>query len=571
MGGVSSRSGQSIRARPGWALRPTAAFGSGTVTGFARLPIVGVTARPLTGSNFAIWNPGGAQWTPSLKPELSSNFPLQIVGHTERPGVLFASNNVSLLRSEDFGASWRAIAKVPGLNIVWCLSDPARLYAWESSLLRISVDQGETWSAVSDPTAISGQSISQFVVSAADADSLAIRTGNFETFLSSDGGKTWSRIPEPTSPPRSLFVALDSDAQRRLLSIDTVSGDVNAYTADGWRKIGELPAPYKGYASASFSYFPGSRGMITVANFAGGLILSQDYGQSWSEMTACKSESRPCRLWINPGVSNEWWLTDGRVLRSTDSGGTWQTILDPAIVPVTSVAFSGKTLGPVVASTHVFVDIYLQKLTPDWRQPEFASYWGGTFDDGPAGLLVDSQGRLNLVASAYSPDYPVTPDALQSGFAGIQGVALTRFSTTGEPEFSATWGGSYVQVYRARLTSEGSIVWCGASYGSDVPALVEPIEEPLSGFSRNAFAGGYDPATGAWLPGYLFGGQGSTVATDCDITTANGLVLTGFTDSPTFPLVKSTLPSSGVGPRAFVSLIQPKRPSSGRPRPRGQH
>lgn len=213
-----------------------------------------------------------------------------------------------------------------------------------------------------------------------------------------------------------------------------------------------------------------------------------------------------------------------------------------------------------MASTAEMRDIYIRKLSATWQEMQFASYWGGSFDDGLVALLIDSAGRLNLVATTNSLDYPVTLDALQTAVVGI-GVGLTRFSLSADnADFSTTWGGLLIDRislsrFRAHIVPGDRIIWCGSTLPRDLPNLAEPLPGPLVNSFTNALIGGYDPTSGGWLPSYLFGGRGTTFARDCTVTTENKLVVAGSTDSAAFPLVGSSLPSSGMGMRAFVSLI----------------
>jgi Beta-propeller repeat len=78
--------------------------------------------------------------------------------------------------------------------------------------------------------------------------------------------------------------------------------------------------------------------------------------------------------------------------------------------------------GPVSAGElvdYVFGDAFFARLKPDGSGLMVSEFIGGTADDGGSAIALDPAGNVILAGSTASPDFPVTPDALQPKFGGF--------------------------------------------------------------------------------------------------------------------------------------------------------
>ncbi len=72
------------------------------------------------------------------------------------------------------------------------------------------------------------------------------------------------------------------------------------------------------------------------------------------------------------------------------------------------------TPGVVQSTKKDKYDIFVSKLNPTASSLIFSTYLGGTLDDAPGGLDLDSKGNVYLLGNTRSADFPTTPGALQT-------------------------------------------------------------------------------------------------------------------------------------------------------------
>lgn len=197
-----------------------------------------ITAWPV-GVAEARPTPAGATWElTELTEPVQESF-------TPSSGAFLARTASGLLRSDDAGASWRALALPPaGPRSALVAVDPTNhdvVYATGAEGLYRSVDGGLSWMArlsyvQVDPTVAPDRFVWHLAVSPAEPNLLYVGvTWVFPTdrglllLRSRDGGATWQTV-ERTRPPSlcgwGLFLLAPhpSDAQRVMASIACVAG-----------------------------------------------------------------------------------------------------------------------------------------------------------------------------------------------------------------------------------------------------------------------------------------------------------------------------------------------------------
>ncbi|HEX9286701.1 MAG TPA: hypothetical protein VF999_05475, partial [Thermoanaerobaculia bacterium] len=144
---------------------------------------------------------GGNTWTPfSVPPGTPGVIGVWLfVPDPSTDGRLYASDFLSLYRSDDAGASWQLVRG--GIQeLLWLdRHDPSVLYARdEAGALLKSADRGITWTAIDAGLPTEG-GFSSLVADTADPNVLYIGTGGHGVFRSSDGGVTWTAFNEGIS------------------------------------------------------------------------------------------------------------------------------------------------------------------------------------------------------------------------------------------------------------------------------------------------------------------------------------------------------------------------------------
>ncbi len=147
-------------------------------------------------------------------------------------------------------------------------------------------------------------------------------------------------------------------------------------------------------------------------------------------------------------------VLDPTLVYATYVGSTGQDVLremavgpDGAVYLVVDTGFAPTTPGAYQRVQVGGLDAWAGKLSPDGTTLEWATYLGGSATDSVAAVGVDQDGTVVINGQTWSPDFPVTPDALD---------------TVNENAPSKS------DIYVTRLTPDGSgIVWSTFFGGPD--------------------------------------------------------------------------------------------------------
>ena len=101
----------------------------------------------------------------------------------------------------------------------------------------------------------------------------------------------------------------------------------------------------------------------------------------------------------------------------------------------------------------------------------YSTYLGGSADDYGFGIAVNSSGNAYITGYTNSPNFPVTPGAVQTAYGGGQGDAyVTGFSADGtQLTFSTFFGGSgQDEGFQTAVDSLGNVYLAAGSASTDV-------------------------------------------------------------------------------------------------------
>ena len=190
---------------------------------------------------------------------------------------------------------------------------------------------------------------------------------------------------------------------------------------------------------------------------------------------------------------------DGRrLLYATYLGGRENEFAEhqPHLLPDGSVLLTGVTGSADFPTTSRAAqrrfggknDGFLTKLSPDGRRFVFSTFVGGSGGEFFLMPTPDAKGRIFLVGTTRSRDFPVTPDAVQATFAGAKGKwdgdgVVAVLSPDGAKLLYATYlGGKGGDLIRSvALGPKGEVYLVGSTASPDFPVTANAPQTELAG------------------------------------------------------------------------------------------
>jgi hypothetical protein len=152
---------------------------------------------------------------------------------------------------------------------------------------------------------------------------------------------------------------------------------------------------------------------------------------------------------------------------------------------------AGESVRPVAARYHVGgSDISFDTSGEDDRLPlvinfglEWASFLGGTATDYSRGMTVGPTGKIYSIGTTHSLDFPLTPGAIDTTFAGINEVFLSCLDPSGSQLlYSTLLGGEEEETPRSVMTSaDGDVTLFGSTRSADFPTTAGAYDTTLGG------------------------------------------------------------------------------------------
>jgi sugar lactone lactonase YvrE len=222
-----------------------------------------------------------------------------------------------------------------------------------------------------------------------------------------------------------------------------------------------------------------------------------------------------------------------------------------------------------------YSDAFVTKLDPSGALV-YSTYLGGTDTDYAEAIAVDPTGSVYVTGqtSSFAGDFPVTPNAFLTTAAWGQYAFVTKLNTTGSALVYSTYlggsgylGGLAVQEGAAiAVDSAGSAYVTGDTEAGDFPVTNGSYQTfpgvDTGGFMiLNAFVTKLASDGSSLVYSTFLGGGGDvngTAGTGIALGSTGSAVVTGFTDSLSFPTTSGVLQRSNHGGvDAFVAALNP--------------
>ncbi|MFB3921871.1 MAG: SBBP repeat-containing protein [Terriglobia bacterium] len=285
----------------------------------------------------------------------------------------------------------------------------------------------------------------------------------------------------------------------------------------------------------------------------------------------------------NGGLSGDAFVTKldatGAVSYSTFVGGNKDDAgYAIAVNSAGDIAMTGVTNSPIIDISRGFqstcgscgtslYDAYVVKLHPAGdgiNDLLYASYLGGNAEDKGNGIAFDSAGKMWVIGTTDSTDFPTSltapvptdPDSGTASDAFITEIDPTLTSTA--TLLFSTYLGDASTDYGTSLAFDntGMLYIAGLTDFAHIPTETTGFQTDNAG-GFDVFVAKINPATAQYVYATLLGGSADEGVRGLAVDTSGHAYVTGSTSSPDFPLasaVDSTHNTSGVDD-AFVTEI----------------
>jgi uncharacterized protein (TIGR03437 family) len=238
-------------------------------------------------------------------------------------------------------------------------------------------------------------------------------------------------------------------------------------------------------------------------------------------------------------------------------GSDNDTASDIALDAAGNIYVTGVTVSPGLATTTALQtgkqtggiaggDGYIAKFDPTGSTLLYLTYIGGSGDDAPFGIAIDSGGNVIVGGTTSSTDFP-TSEAMQAEFGnagdlvGLDAFILKLDSDGSALVYSTYLGGSGIEhVGGVAVDAQDNAYLAGATSSPDVPVVnaIQPVREGVKPFTLDALIA---KLSAAGEPVYItyFGGVEDDSAYSIAPDASGKAWVVGTTASPDLPAVNA--------------------------------
>jgi len=221
-------------------------------------------------------------------------------------------------------------------------------------------------------------------------------------------------------------------------------------------------------------------------------------------------------------------------------------------------------------------NVFVTKLNPSCTALVYSAYIGGSADDQGMGIAVDASGNAYVTGITSSPDFPITPEAVQAALADPSGgydAFVIKLDPSGSSLVYPTYLGgigSYDWGASIAVDTPGNAYVAGATWSLDFPTTAGAFQPVFPGMNRygasTAFVTKLNPTGTALVYSTYLGGssdRAGDAATGIVVDAAGNAFITGTTSSPNFPTTPGAFQTAlaansiSIPMDAFVTKLNP--------------
>jgi Beta-propeller repeat len=183
------------------------------------------------------------------------------------------------------------------------------------------------------------------------------------------------------------------------------------------------------------------------------------------------------------------------------------------------------------------MDAYVSKIDPVAGKVIYTTRLGGNKWDGAIRIEVDQQGNAYVAGFTESSNFPTTSNAFRRAYIGGKSDAfLVKLKADGAIEYSSFFGGSDAdQGNGLALDKAGNVYLAGTTWSDDLPGIETGSANKNSG-KGDGFVAVWKLDQPSTLRVKYVGGREVEKITGIALDNSGSLFISGFTQSPDFPL-----------------------------------
>ncbi|MGD2092317.1 MAG: SBBP repeat-containing protein, partial [Candidatus Aminicenantes bacterium] len=186
-------------------------------------------------------------------------------------------------------------------------------------------------------------------------------------------------------------------------------------------------------------------------------------------------------------------------------------------------------------------DAFASKLSASGGSLVYSTYLGKSGLDNAYDIAVDSSGAAYVVGTTTCTNFP-TISAFQSTLGGSTDGFITKFPASGTPPVFSTYLGGYQGdiIYDIHIDGSGGVYVSGRTSSSDFPTSSGAFQYSKPGgsgtYDYDGFIGKFTSTGTRVYTTYLGASGGITEINGITVDSSGAAYVTGFTESPNFPL-----------------------------------
>ncbi len=202
-------------------------------------------------------------------------------------------------------------------------------------------------------------------------------------------------------------------------------------------------------------------------------------------------------------------------------------------------------------------DVFVTKLDASGSSLLYSTLLGGKSNEFAHSVRVES-GSAYVAGRTGSSDFPTTSGAFSTSHAGIEDAFVTKLNPAGSALVYSTFlGGSGTEIHAGMDVHGGSAIVSGNTDSTDFPITPQAFQTG-SGGGSDAYVVKLSPSGSSLQYATYVGGSGHEEWIQVAVNDAGEAYITGHTESTNFPTTPDAhQPANAGGSDAFMSLLDP--------------